>query len=269
MTRPLRTASYSNYNRLSTKERNAFWSNLIIFYEAIKILGCEAFGIDGLKRVECNICGWRGRKFINFYTGYQHVYKNSVCPGCYSHPRHRAYYIYITKLFSAIEKKIKVLHFSPEPFIANIFTASANVEYLSVDIDPLKAMRCEDITKLSFKAESFDMIICIHVFEHIHDDQKAMQEVYRVLKTGGLALLDVPIDFSLATTYEDSTITSPEGRTKAFWQWDHLRLYGRDYKDKLAGIGFRVEEDDYISFLGDAYAEKHGIEQNPSYLCSK
>jgi SAM-dependent methyltransferase len=143
------------------------------------------------------------------------------------------------------------------------------VEYLSVDIDYRKAMRKEDITDLSFNDESFDLIICIHVLEHILDDNRAMREIYRVLKRDGCALLDVPIDRSNPRTYEDYSITKPEARAQAFWQWDHVRLYGLDYKEKLGLVGFHVKEDFYIKSLGEANMARYGMESGPSYLCFK
>ena len=96
---------------------------------------------------------------------------------------------------------------------------------MSVDIEPEKAMQVEDITCLSFDANKFDFIMCSHVLEHVMDDKKGMSEVYRVLKQEGMAILDVPIDFSLTSTYEDSSIVSPKDRTRAFLQKDHVRLY--------------------------------------------
>jgi len=150
-----------------------------------------------------------------------------------------------------------------------VLTSYKNIDYLSVDIDHTKAMRKEDITNLSFKNDSFDVIICMHVFEHIDDDRKAMEEVFRVLKTGGKALLDVPIDVTRESTYEDFSITSPEDRTREFWQWDHVRLYGMDYKAKLENVGFIVAEDYYVKSMGTEFTRRHGMETIPSYLCTK
>jgi SAM-dependent methyltransferase len=266
--RLLKISSYANYNRLSTGNYSRLQSAALIAGGMFEVLASSGFGRRSAD-VECNVCHWRGRKFINFHTGYGHVYRNAVCPSCYSHPRHRSYSISLREIFATADRRLKVLHFAPEIQIVRMLEGYKHIDYLSVDIDHRKAMRREDIQNLSFRDDSFDVIICIHVFEHIEDDRKAMEEVFRVLKPGGVALLDVPIDMTRAQTYEDASITTPEERTRAFWQWDHLRLYGRDYPDKLRLAGFVVEEKDYISSMRPEQIEKYGLELMPNFICSK
>jgi SAM-dependent methyltransferase len=266
--RLLRVSKYANYNRLTTGSYSKVASAAIVAGGVLEALSCSLFARIS-ESVECNICGWRGRRFLNFHTGYGHVYRHAVCPSCYSHPRHRSYAISLREILSRSTSKLKVLHFAPEPQIARLLAAYQNVDYLSVDIDHRKAMRAEDIRALSFADDSFDVIICIHVFEHIEEDKRAMQEVCRVLRPGGVALLDVPIDATRSFTYEDDSITSPEERTKAFWQWDHVRLYGLDYPQKLKANGFVVDEKRYIESLNPELIRKHGLEVMPNYVCSK
>ncbi len=268
MKRLLNVSNYANYNRLATGKYSKLSSAVLLAGGVLEALSCSAFPSENAG-VECNICNWRGRKFIDFHTGYGHVYKDAVCPECFSHPRHRSYGFSLRELFAAASAKLKVLHFAPEPQIGRLLAAYGNLDYLSVDIDHRRAMRREDIQSLSFADDSFDVIICIHVFEHIKDDRKAMQEVFRVLRRGGTALLDVPIDPSRSTTYEDDSITTPEERTKAFWQWDHLRLYGRDYPDKLRSVGFTVEERTPIEATGSELIKRHGLEFMPNFFCFK
>lgn len=265
----LKVSGHINYYRLLNQNASAIKSAAILLAGALDVFSAGHFHQKKWHKVTCNACNWQGRKFLNFYVGYGYIYRNAICPHCYSQPRHRAYYAYLKKLLSSIDREVKVLHFAPEEYITQLLKSYSNVDYLSVDIDPSRAMRKEDITKLSFKDESFDIIICIHVFEHINDDKAAMREVYRVLKTDGQAVLDVPIDINRATTFEDPTITSSEARTKAYWFWDHVRLYGMDFKDKLAAVGFKVTEDEYVASLGQEFADKHGIENNTNYLCTK
>lgn len=266
--RLLRISNYANYNRLSTGNYSKLQSAALIAAGVLDVLSSS-----GLRKssagVECNICRWQGRKFINFHTGYGHVYRDAVCPNCYSHPRHRSYSISLREILASGRKGLKVLHFAPEMQIVQVLRQYQHIDYLSVDIDHRKAMRREDILDLSFRNDSFDVIICIHVFEHIDDDKKAMQEVCRVLKPGGVALLDVPIDPTRAETYEDPSITTPEERTKAFWQWDHVRLYGLDYPEKLRKAGFTVEERNIIGSLGPGKIRTHGLELMPNFICSK
>ena len=94
-------------------------------------------------------------------------------------------------------------------------------------------------------------VVCNHVLEHIPDDTKAMQELYRVLAPGGTAILQVPYDADRTTTFEDNTITDPKERAKIFGQYDHVRVYGMDYFDKLAEIGFKVEALNYSAKLSE------------------
>jgi len=86
---------------------------------------------------------------------------------------------------------------------------------------------------------SFDVILCSHVLEHVHDDQRAMRELFRILRPGGWAMIQVPI--SSKPTFEDPSITEPAERERVFWQADHVRLYGLDIADRLLEAGFEVE----------------------------
>ena len=150
-----------------------------------------------------------------------------------------------------------------------LFRSYSNIEYLSVDINPGAAMRVEDITDLQLPDKSFDFIFCIHVLEHIEDDRKAMSELYRVLSDDGFAILDVPLDVSRETTYEDPSITSPRERTEAFWQPDHVRLYGLDYKDRLEAAGFKVKRDDFIPSLPPETIARHSLDISTIHYCEK
>lgn len=151
-------------------------------------------------------------------------------------------------------RKLKVLHFAPEKILTSIFKSYNNVEYLSVDIDPQKAMAKEDITNLSFEDNSFDIIFCSHVLEHIEDDSKAIKELNRILKPNGFAILQVSVkdEFNgrkIVKTFEDFTITDPKERERIFGQYDHVRIYGRDYRDRLENGGFKVKIDEFVNSI--------------------
>jgi predicted SAM-dependent methyltransferase len=162
------------------------------------------------------------------------------------------------------ERKVKVLHFAPEKIITKLFTSFKNVDYLSADIDPSKAMVKEDITKVSFPDNSFDIIFCSHVLEHIPDDRLAMRELYRILKPQGFAILQVPIkdvfnNRIIDKTYEDFSIVTPEGREKAFGQHDHVRVYGRDFRDRISSVGFRVKEEKFINSIPAELVQRYAL----------
>jgi len=266
MNRLLKISRYLNHHRLQSGRYSWIGQQYQLISTALTVARVEkATG------VRCNACGWVGERFLDFHSGYGHIYKNAICAGCLSHPRHRSYSYVISNIFSQMDlsKKTKVLHFAPELQIEQLLRANSQVDYLSVDIDYRRAMRREDITALSFADNAFDLIVCIHVFEHIVNDKKAMQEGFRVLKPGGIALLDVPIDETRDETFEDPSITDPVERTKAYWQWDHVRLYGNDYGHKLRDVGFTVEKRYLIQELGESVVATHGLEVTPNYICRK
>ena len=116
-----------------------------------------------------------------------------------------------------------------------------------------------DICNLPFKDNEFDVILCNHVLEHIPDDTKAMQELYRVLKPDGMAILQIPQDLSREETFEDHSITDKKERAKIFGQYDHVRIYGRNYFEKLRSVGFEVIEEDYTNKIAPEFVEKYRL----------
>ena len=140
------------------------------------------------------------------------------------------------------DKTINLLHIAPEKNLQKILKSFSHIEYISRDLNPL--MNCDirlDIIDMNFEDNFFDVIICIHVLEHIEDDQKAMSELFRVLKPERIAILQVPISKTLKETFEDFSITTPKGREKHFGQKDHVRIHGKNYKNRLESVGFKVD----------------------------
>lgn len=219
-------------------------------------------------KVECPLCGWRGHSFSDYQGRFGHVYPHSVCPICYSQPRHRTLFFFLREFLKNRQTE-KFLHFAPEPCITKVVRSYSKIDYLSVDLDALSAMRKENITGLSFPDDHFDFILCYHVLEHIPDDAKAMQELFRVLKVGGIAIIDVPIDFGREITFEDPTIVTPQQSEEAFWQFDHVRLYGQDFPERLRHAGFLVSQEYFARSLGTNYIAKYGLEDVPLNICKK
>lgn len=134
-----------------------------------------------------------------------------------------------------------------------------NHEYVTADLySPIADVRA-NITELPFEDNSFDVIFCNHVLEHIPDDSKAMRELFRVLKKGGMGIFQIPQDLNRETTFEDHTITDPKKRTAIFGQYDHVRIYGRDYFNKLRAVGFDVKEVDYTKELSPELVERYRL----------
>lgn len=134
-----------------------------------------------------------------------------------------------------------------------------NLDYTTTDLNSPIADVKADICDLPFKNNEFNFIICNHVLEHIPDDIKAMQEIYRVLAPGGTAVLQVPYNSDLKITFEDDSITDPKERAKIFGQYDHVRVYGMDYFTKLENIGFKVKPVDYTNILTEDEVEKYRL----------
>jgi SAM-dependent methyltransferase len=193
-----------------------------------------------------------GKSFKSFLPyGYGNQRNNVLSPSTLSLERHRLLWLYLkneTNFFSA-EKKM--LHFAPEQAFYKRFKKMKNLEYVTTDLNSPLADVKADICNLPFKDNEFDMILCNHVLEHIPDDTKAMQELYRVLKVGGMGVFQIPQDVNRDKTFEDHSITDKKERAKIFGQYDHVRIYGLDYFDKLRSIGFQVDEVDYTSKLSE------------------
>ena len=168
--------------------------------------------------------------------------RNAMCPVCGSSDRERLLYLFIGQKTNLFSKKTKLLHLAPERNLKRIFSKKKNIDYLTADLDPINVMEAMDITQIKYPNNTFDAIICNHVLEHIPNDQKAMDELFRVLKPGGWAILQVPISGNLKETFEDFSVTSPESREKVFGQKDHVRIYAKDYTDRLTSSGFKVKD---------------------------
>ena len=206
-----------------------------------------------------------GRSFRKFLPyGYGKQRENALSPSTLSLERHRLMWLFLrdnTTFFTAT-KKLKVLHIAPEQCFLDIFRKQQNLNYITSDLESPIADVKADICDLPFKENEFDIIFCNHVLEHISNDTKAMQELYRVLKPGGFGIFQIPQDLSKAITFEDNTITDRKERAKLFGQYDHVRVYGRDYFDKLRSIGFKVDEVDYTKKITLEKIEEFCLMQN-------
>jgi predicted SAM-dependent methyltransferase len=201
-----------------------------------------------------------GKSFKMFLPyGYGNQRNNVLSPSSLSLERHRLLWLYLnneTDFFSSTKKK-KVLHFAPEQAFYKMFRNQKNIDYTTTDLfSPLADVKA-DICNLPFKDNSYDIILCNHVLEHIPDDTKAMQELYRVLKPGGMGIFQIPQDLTRNVTFADDTITNQKERAAIFGQYDHVRIYGRDYFDKLRSIGFKVVEEDYTNKISPELVEKY------------
>ncbi len=216
-------------------------------------------------QVACPCCGGQFRELMAWRSK-----SKTVCPRCLSFMRHRLLSLYFKDKTNLFTDKLDVLHFAPEMCFYRIFKKLPNLHYTSTDLaSPLADMQM-DITDIRFGDSSFDVILCNHVLEHIPDDRKAMAELYRVLKPGGWAILQVPLNMKSETTFEDPSITTPEERERVFGQHDHMRIYGRDYVQRLEAAGFQVKVDPYVRELDEALVRKYVLDRNEDvFYCMK
>ena len=185
----------------------------------------------------CPVCGKSSRKFHQFGIIPR---EDAQCAHCGALERHRFLWLFLqqkTNIFDDTPKKM--LHVSPEPCLDSRFKKQLNGDYLTADLFSSNAMVKMNITDIQYPDQSFDVIYCSHVLEHVHDDKKAIMEFFRVLKKDGWAILLVPI--TSEKTFEDSSIVDPKERLKVFGQEDHVRRYGPDYIDRLRCASFNVE----------------------------
>jgi SAM-dependent methyltransferase len=211
------------------------------------------------------------RKFLPY--GYVNIRENVLSPSTLSLERHRLLWLFLqneTDFFAENSKNLpfnirqnnqplKVLHFAPEQAFFKTFKNQKNIVYTTTDLNSPLADVKADICHLPFEDHSFDVIFCNHVLEHIPDDTKAMQELYRILAPQGMGVFQIPQDLNRETTFEDNTITDKKTRTEIFGQYDHVRIYGRDYFNKLRQIGFEVFEVDYTSNFSDDLIKKYAL----------
>ena len=225
--------------------------------------------------VTCPICESQFRVFATYGVEQR---KNARCLNCNSLERHRLLWKFLnekTNLFK--DGKLKMLHFAPQRKFLSLLSGSQSIKYTAADLNP-ETYEYYDIAKIvkanvmdiPFEDNAFDVVMCNHVLEHVEDDIKAMSELYRVMKIGGWGIFQIPQDYSLETTFEDKSITDPKEREKVFGQWDHVRLFGKDYKDRLASVGFKVTEDDYINSFSANEIKRFGFEKGERiYYCEK
>ncbi len=188
------------------------------------------------KRRYCPVC----ESSLSFFKPYGHVKrKDAQCPVCGAVERHRFTWHYFqsrTDLFD--DRPKRMLHVGPEPAFEAIFRTMPQLDYATLDLQDPNADYQMDLTALEFDTDSFDIVHCSHVLEHIQEDEKAMRELSRVLRPTGWATILVPV--IAETTFDDPSVTEPAERAKLFGQWDHVRAYGEDFADRLAAQGFDV-----------------------------
>jgi predicted SAM-dependent methyltransferase len=213
----------------------------------------------GPQRNTCPIC----LQNVSFMPDGEPARLRAVCPYCGSLERHRLLYLYLRQKTNLFRADVSVLHFSPEQGIARALAAQKNLKYATSWYEPDRPADYHlDLTKLALPDNSWDVLIAYHILEHITDDRTAMREMYRVLKPGGWAALQVPT-LDQPGTYEDATVVSGEDRAVKFGNSDHVRYYGwQDFADRLTEAGFEVTIERYAQQLSDSAIREFALARN-------
>ena len=216
--------------------------------------------------VTCPVCQHSYKKFLPYG---RIARENALCPNCLSLERHRLMWLFLQEKTDFFTAKLKVLHIAPEHCFINRFEALPNLEYITADLESPLAKVKMDVHKIPFEANTFDVVFCNHVMEHVEDDLLACSEINRVLKSDGWGIIQSPV-YNLPETLEDKSITDPAEREKVFGQRDHVRKYGNDYAERLRKSGIRIDENLFVKELEQEKVKQFALPENEIiFVCKK
>lgn len=204
----------------------------------------------------CPICGCRRRKFLPY--GYVTSREDALCPRCLALERHRMIWLWLERHTDLFVSRPRLLHIAPEVSLMRHFKRlyRGTENYITADLESPLADMHFDVQQIPMADRFVDVVVCNHLLEHVEDDRRAMRELFRIMRPGGWGIMVVPEDRGRAATFEDDTVTDPAERTRIFGQYDHRRIYGRDYDDRLREAGFDVER---IAFAAMLSAEERRL----------
>lgn len=235
---------------------------------AVPMIGLAYVG----RGLECPICGVKRRKFLPY--GYVDVRDNALCPSCLALERHRLLWLYLERETELFSQTPKLLHIAPEVCIMKYLkrqyaAQNQKVNYITADLESPLADLHFDVQQIPLADDSMEVILCNHIMEHVADDRQAMRELYRIMKPEGWGVILSPVERDRAVTYEDDSITDPEERNRIFGQYDHRRIYGVDYAERLSSAGFDVEAVDYICNFTSDEQSKYALTNEVIYVVRK
>ncbi len=214
---------------------------------------------------ECPICGAKRRKFLPY--GYVTSRESALCPSCLSLERHRLLWLYLVRETTIEQERGRILHIAPEVCIKRkLGRMHKGANYITADLESPLADLHFDVQAIPLEDGFADVILCNHIMEHIEDDRLAMRELRRILSPTGWGIILAPVEQDREVTFEDDTITDEAERTRIFGQYDHRRIYGRDYPDRLREAGFKVEAINYIESFSAQEQHLYSLNAEVIYL---
>ena len=247
-----------NHIPRSVLQRMASW--------AVPVMGLFYKG----RGVECPLCGSKYRKFLPY--GYVQSRANALCPKCLSLERHRLLWLSLTRETDLLKSFPRTLHIAPEVCIMRHLKPHFKAhpgQYVTADLESPLADLHFDVQQIPLADESVEVVICNHILEHVADDRKALRELHRILKPGGWGILLSPVDRDYEQTFEDDSIVDPDERTRIFGQYDHRRIYGQDYVDRLREAGFEAADIDYAASLPEEERKRYALPEDHIYVVYK
>jgi SAM-dependent methyltransferase len=236
-------------------------------------------------RRHCAICDHRVWRFMPYRSGSSGVPRlmyaletvgsdpdRFECPRCGAHDRERHLLLYLRRsgVLAQLQGK-SLLHFAPERRLSAYIRSAGLSHYVPCDLFPRDAkIQRVDMLDMPFEASTFDAVIANHVLEHVDDDARALAEIHRVIKPGGIAILQTPYSSRLHDTWQDAGIDTPDARLQAYGQEDHVRLFGRDIFDRIAAAGFESQVREHAELLDDVDPATAGVNAaEPFFLFRK
>ncbi len=203
--------------------------------------------------VQCPVCGGTYRRFLSY--GRQRLRLSEAAL-----ERHRLIWLYLKERTDFFTKPHQVLHIAPELCFIRPFERQHGKLYITADLESPWAKIKMDVQHMPFADNQFNVVLCNHVLEHVENDIQALQEIKRVLRPGGYAILQVPFYHPVPEkTLEDQSIVRPADREKLYGQADHVRRYGKDYLNRIGQAGLKAREVAFAEELGPDVCRRHGL----------
>jgi SAM-dependent methyltransferase len=232
-------------------------------------------------KYQCPYCGFKANDFLKIGLPYKAIIENKIigagvrnggCVNCDSVDRDRLLYAYFKHEIDVLKDlpEYSILHLAPEWRLSEEFLKYNYKQYICTDKFmtgykyPAHTVDM-DIMNITFPNDTFDLVICNHVLEHIPNDIGAMKELFRVLKPNGIAVLQVPISAILKDSYENPSVTTDKEREEHYGQYDHVRIYGQDYVTRLESVGFKVTRLN----ITEKYKKYGLIPEEDLFICTK